>query len=121
MWEGPLYVWLHYMCAHRVPVCLWGLRYSWALVCAGRVLCASVGAREVGVGVPGSGGGFPVLACPQAWAEPRLTCLTCLTCLPQLSGEARSPAPRVGRARFLATEPELPSTSTSGARVRGQA
>lgn len=52
-------------------------------------------------------------------ARHRLHCLTCFTCLPQPVGEARSAAPRVGLARFLATEPELRVTLTSGARVQG--
>lgn len=47
--------------------------------------------------------------------------LTCFTCLPQLVGKARSTAPRVGLARFLATSRNFRVTPTSGARVKGQA
>ena len=88
-------------------------------VCPGRVP-GTYGHPSMGACLRGRrGGGRPgMVRGPCAHRSPgpalpgarrRLHRLTCFTCLPQPVGEARSAAPRVGLARFLATEPELPS------------
>lgn len=125
-------------CVLRVWVCQWGERtgvgkcpgVQWVFyTCGGPLL--SVGSRTpVGVGVCGAGavpvwwGALcahrpPGRAPPKARRRPQG--LTCFTCLPQLVGKARSTAPRVGLARFLATSRNFRVTPTSGARVKGQA
>ena len=104
--------------------CAVGLLYAWGtpLVCRVPDTC---GRRSVrGWGCPGVVGGTlrsqAPRPCPaQGSAPPSRSHLLHLP--PQLVAKARSTAPRVGLARFLATSRNFRVTPTSGARVKGQA
>lgn len=124
--EGPLGAVLFlYVCgvgvcrgsAVRVPVCPGGVPGTYGRPSMRASLCGRRGGGCPGVVRGPRAHRSPGPALPGARHRPH--CLTCSTCLPQPVGEARSAAPRVGLARFLATEPELRVTLTSGARVQG--